>query len=96
MMKPNAWRRLVDEPHAMTVIDVQPIGVVDETVRVVVYTRDVYHGVAALAALRSAITEIIQGVAEGSLFGSQDQNGHLEYEWQSPMANSTGRGHLER
>ncbi|UDL90682.1 hypothetical protein LGH82_04955 [Mesorhizobium sp. PAMC28654] len=96
MMKPNAWRRLADEPHATTVIDVQPIGVADETVRVVVYTRDVYHGVAALAALRSAITEIIQGVTEGTLFGAQDQNGHLEYEWQSPMANAAAREHRER
>jgi hypothetical protein len=86
MMKPFAWRPLVDEPHANTVIDVQSVWETDETVRVVVYTRDLRHGMTALAALRSAITEIIQGVAEGSLLGTPDENGHLEYEWQSPIA----------
>ena len=95
-MMSRAWKRLVDEPQAKTIIDVQPVGATDETVRVVVYTRNVYHGMTALAALRSAITEIIQGVTEGSLLGTPDQNGHLEYEWQSPMANSIPPGQLER
>jgi hypothetical protein len=50
-MKPRAWWRLLNEPQATTVIDVPPVGMMDETVRVVVYMRDTHHGMASLAAL---------------------------------------------